>query len=297
VASFGNPIVAGITLIRKAIQSKNYVAGSAGWVVKAAGDAEFNNVTIRGELTATPSALSTDPIIASRPVGSTFDMFDVNAGGTMLWGGGLGPADVQLNRNGAGQLEIAPSLLVNGTLVTVDTHVTGNLNVDGNENLTGNLSVSGIGQTQFVRKSANQNRTNNNTLINDTELLLPVAANAVYEFTGHIIFQASGAAAVSGYKATFAVPAAATLDWVWHGKIDTDGTQTAITIWQNALTAGVTINSGGAGIGTPLVAKPSGLLVTGANAGNLQFQFAQATANATASVTNAGSFLILRRIA
>src|SRR5699024_11646624 len=30
------------------IQSNNYVAGSAGWKLNKAGDAEFNNVTVRG---------------------------------------------------------------------------------------------------------------------------------------------------------------------------------------------------------------------------------------------------------
>ncbi|MGT5392810.1 phage tail tip fiber protein, partial [Escherichia coli] len=30
------------------IQSNNYVAGSAGWKLDKAGDAEFNNVTVRG---------------------------------------------------------------------------------------------------------------------------------------------------------------------------------------------------------------------------------------------------------
>jgi hypothetical protein len=46
---FSDQILGGVgTLIRKFIQSKNYVAGSAGWKVTSAGDAEFNNVTVRG---------------------------------------------------------------------------------------------------------------------------------------------------------------------------------------------------------------------------------------------------------
>ena len=45
---FGDPIVGGDTLIRSAIQSRNYTAGSAGWSIMANGSAEFNNLTIRG---------------------------------------------------------------------------------------------------------------------------------------------------------------------------------------------------------------------------------------------------------
>jgi hypothetical protein len=45
---FTNPLVAGTTLIREAIQSKNYIAGVQGWIIKANGDAEFNNLTVRG---------------------------------------------------------------------------------------------------------------------------------------------------------------------------------------------------------------------------------------------------------
>lgn len=45
---FRNAIVAGATLIREAIQSQNFAAGSAGWQINQDGSAEFNNVVIRG---------------------------------------------------------------------------------------------------------------------------------------------------------------------------------------------------------------------------------------------------------
>lgn len=45
---WGNPILGGIKLIRAAIQSPNYVAGSVGWSVNQDGSSEFNNVTVRG---------------------------------------------------------------------------------------------------------------------------------------------------------------------------------------------------------------------------------------------------------
>lgn len=47
---FNDPIVAGDTLIRNAIQSANYVTGSSGWRIGKDGTAEFNTTTIRGDL-------------------------------------------------------------------------------------------------------------------------------------------------------------------------------------------------------------------------------------------------------
>jgi hypothetical protein len=45
-----NPVVGGTVLRRAAIQSPNYVPGTSGWAVFQDGSAEFNNVTLRGEL-------------------------------------------------------------------------------------------------------------------------------------------------------------------------------------------------------------------------------------------------------
>lgn len=50
---FRDPIVAGDTLVRAAIRSVNYVAGVSGWSIERDGAAEFNDVTVRGELFVT----------------------------------------------------------------------------------------------------------------------------------------------------------------------------------------------------------------------------------------------------
>lgn len=47
---FSNPIVGGTVLIRPAIQSPDYVAGTSGWSINKDGTAEFNDVTVRGEV-------------------------------------------------------------------------------------------------------------------------------------------------------------------------------------------------------------------------------------------------------
>lgn len=48
--SFRDSTTSGVTLVKPAIQSPDYVAGTTGWTINADGTAEFNNVTVRGEL-------------------------------------------------------------------------------------------------------------------------------------------------------------------------------------------------------------------------------------------------------
>jgi hypothetical protein len=74
--SFRNPIVAGNVLVRNAIQSPNYLPGSAGWIIRRDGSAEFSNAIFRGSVdisgsnnllmyTSTPAA--GDLVIALAP--------------------------------------------------------------------------------------------------------------------------------------------------------------------------------------------------------------------------------------
>src|SRR5688572_12485030 len=44
---FRSSILAGVKLIREAIQSPNYVAGTSGWSINRDGTAEFGDMTIR----------------------------------------------------------------------------------------------------------------------------------------------------------------------------------------------------------------------------------------------------------
>jgi hypothetical protein len=50
---FGNSILAGTELIREAIRSANYEAGTSGWSINRAGTAEFQDLIARGALIAT----------------------------------------------------------------------------------------------------------------------------------------------------------------------------------------------------------------------------------------------------
>lgn len=61
--TFSNPIVAGDTLVREAIQSENYQTGVQGWRIEADGDAELSGVTLRGNLTS-GGFKNGDPMVA-----------------------------------------------------------------------------------------------------------------------------------------------------------------------------------------------------------------------------------------
>lgn len=48
---FSDPITAGDTLVRNAIQSDNFVTGTSGWQIAKIGSAEFNSLVARGNIT------------------------------------------------------------------------------------------------------------------------------------------------------------------------------------------------------------------------------------------------------
>jgi hypothetical protein len=59
---FENPVVGGTALRIPAIQSPNYDPGLAGWIIKINGDAEFNNLTIRGQFFGTDFIINSSGI-------------------------------------------------------------------------------------------------------------------------------------------------------------------------------------------------------------------------------------------
>lgn len=56
---FKSNVVAGTVLMRSAIQSPNYVAGTSGWTINQDGSVEFNNGTIRGTLIVGTTTITT----------------------------------------------------------------------------------------------------------------------------------------------------------------------------------------------------------------------------------------------
>lgn len=66
---FQDDLAAGIVLVRPALRSPNYAAGSAGWNVGVDGSAEFNNVVVRGTVVAKNAAGATATLTPDAPSG------------------------------------------------------------------------------------------------------------------------------------------------------------------------------------------------------------------------------------
>lgn len=79
---FVDQLVAGTVLVRSDIESQNYVAGSAGWIVHQDGSAEFNNVVIRGGTVVSGTALYYN----GTPAAGTLFMSIASAAGTDSYG-------------------------------------------------------------------------------------------------------------------------------------------------------------------------------------------------------------------
>jgi hypothetical protein len=73
--AFRNQPIAGQYLVRPALQSPNYVAGSAGWTVNRDGTAELNSVNLRGSLSI-GSTGSQHAILANTATGDPIDVYN-----------------------------------------------------------------------------------------------------------------------------------------------------------------------------------------------------------------------------
>jgi len=147
-------------------------------------------------------------------------------------------------------------------------------------------SVSGL--ATIVRKTADETVNNSVTLQNDDHLFFPVGANEVWEFYACIKHYA-GATPDIMFKWT--VPTGGTLNGFYAGTIGVLATATT-PITPLDLTTQVPVN----GAGAEKWFLYWGLYVGGANAGNVQFQWAQATATAEDTIVYANSYIIALKL-
>src|SRR5215472_12558663 len=139
-------------------------------------------------------------------------------------------------------------------------------------------------------RTSTQSVTSSTTLVNDTQLSVAVAANAVYRVELGMTYTADTAGDI---KLGWTTPAGATI-------------ATAVTVGLSltaaAATDDVTVGAsstpvfGGIGAGANAALQYIFILTTSSTAGTLQLQWAQNSSSATATTVNAGSYLIAQRI-
>ncbi|GAA0705427.1 hypothetical protein GCM10010193_70630 [Kitasatospora atroaurantiaca] len=168
--------------------------------------------------------------------------------------------------------------------------------------VNGNLTVNGVGQVLFARKTADESVTSSTTLQDDNHLTVAVAANAVYEFELMLMAQTANSDVAGDIKVGFTFPSAATLHFTGTGpnNADLSGATSSNSngewIARNGATSGsTTIPYGMSGIAIGVLLK--GLLITGANAGNLQLQWAQNASDPDALTMLTGSWMRADRVA
>ena len=195
------------------------------------------------------------------------------------------PTNGQLLIGSTGAAPVAAALTAGAGGVTI---------TNGAGSITINHPIS------VVAKSADETVNNSSTLQNDDALLFSLAANTTYAVK--LVLTLTAANATADWKFGFTAPAAATMNWDVFttpsigGGAYTSGWAGAGTA--NAATVLQTI-SGNAPIGSGAFihgAIIEGVVYNGANTGNLQFQWAQNTANATNSVVNAGSYMFVTKL-
>lgn len=153
--------------------------------------------------------------------------------------------------------------------------------------LTGQILNERFGVTKY--KTSDESVISSTTYQNDDQLNgWSVVALAVYELDLHVIYQAG---ATGQFKNKFVLPSGCTVEG-WDFAYDNGATEMA------AGTAGTTdaAVTGLPGTGGNMPYLVRGTLFVGANAGTVDWQWAQTTSNATATIVRKGSFCTLRRI-
>ncbi|WP_369778829.1 hypothetical protein [Streptomyces sp. R33] len=157
------------------------------------------------------------------------------------------------------------------------------------QRLTASLMASTLPLT--VIKAADESITSSTTIQDDNHLTLAVAANATYLLEGTLFYD--GAFNAGHLKATFSLPAGATIFWA----INAPATGGTAAYASDANTTGnLVAGTYGTG-GAKTTASILGTVTTAGTAGNLLLRWAQNASNATATTIYAKSWLRLLRTA
>ena len=141
---------------------------------------------------------------------------------------------------------------------------------------------------KLVRKTANQSVTASTTLVNDTHLKFAIRANEEWAFE---VFLIVGGPTAGDIKIAFTVPAAATLAWGGIGLDLAAASNTDVQVLNIQTTSGGAWGLGLQGVVTSVSIKLWGTVANGANAGDLQMQWAQNTSDGSATTVGVNSWL------
>lgn len=163
----------------------------------------------------------------------------------------------------------------------------GSLSVAGTLTVTGGLVDGSL--TRF-RTTDSAPRNNSTSLLNDSDLVIPVAANAKYVMDGFFLYTSNATADINFQ---FVGPASSTLSWsAW-------GQGTTATTFEGSIKnerRSIAQNSAHGGTSSDLSVRPVGFLQTAGASGNLQLTWGQNTATVVDTKLLVGSWLRLHRV-
>lgn len=148
--------------------------------------------------------------------------------------------------------------------------------------------------TSLALKATNQTSTSA-TLLDDAELFLPVAAGGIYRV--RFVIYASSASATPDLKTAWAAPSGASGSKFVQGPTDTAAsftsrTNTTMRASGHQITTAIPYQLDTAAVGI----EEEGIVTVGSTAGVIRLQFAQNTANATATTVQAASYMTAERL-
>lgn len=140
----------------------------------------------------------------------------------------------------------------------------------------------------FSRKTNDQSVTSSTTLVDCTELSLPVAANATYRFQLGLYSECGTGDSIKG---KIEIPSGASVVGNWLFYDQPAGTVGGFFIVLSSSSTFFTSN------GSAQTCEQSGLLIVGSTAGTVKFQFAQSTSDADSATIKSGSWIKAERVA
>jgi hypothetical protein len=144
---------------------------------------------------------------------------------------------------------------------------------------------------QVVRKSLNEQKTNDATPSADNELTLPVEANSTYEITLIMPYLCDGGTTTQGLQLEFGGPTG----WTLEAVLDVASNSTWQLIGRRMTqTSNYGVASGSTSAESNF--RVTGTLKTSTTAGNIDVEWAQNTSSANRTQVRAGAFLKLVKI-